>query len=238
MVYRVDGKDTRVEGPIVRESMGQVFTLFHKEGQVRYRPDVRSEDIVSQDWLSDDVRSCLEIPLSSGVFVASGSEENAFSEVFIERAKRLGILLNEALQRQSDLRVNERYLHQLGEEVAQRRHMMEELNKAKEQDESALQVRGIFLANMSHELRTPMSTVLSITELLLDEDLDVEHRQQLQTVYDSADHLLRLLNELLDLSRIERGSIELHAEPFSLRSCVEDAMRIARPLAQGKSLRL
>lgn len=238
MVYRVDGKDTRVEGPIVRESMGQVFTLFHKEGQLRYRPDVRSEDIVSQDWLSDDVRSCLEIPLSSGVFVASGSEENAFSEVFIERAKPLGILLNEALQRQSDLRMNERYLHQLGEEVAQRRHMMEELNKAKEQDESALQVRGIFLANMSHELRTPMSTVLSITELLLDEDLDVEHRQQLQTVYDSADHLLRLLNELLDLSRIERGSIELHAEPFSLRSCVEDAMRIARPLAQGKSLRL
>ena len=238
LVYRVDGKDTRAEGPTIRESMEQAFTLFHKEGQVRYRPDVRSEDIVSQDWLSDDVRSCLEIPLSSGVFVASGSEENAFSEVFIERARRLGNLLNEALRRQSDLRVNERYLHQLEEEVAQRRLMMEELNKAKEQAESALQVKGLFLANMSHELRTPMSAVLGITELLLDEDLDVEHRQQLQTVYDSADHLLRLLNELLDLSRIEQGSIELNAEPFSLRSCVEDAMRIARPLAQGKSLRV
>ena len=69
----------------------------------------------------------------------------------------------------------------------------------------ALQVKGMSLANMSHELRTPMSAVLGITELLLDEDLDVEHRQQLQTVYDSADHLLRLLNELLDLSRIEQG---------------------------------
>ncbi|MGB1719088.1 MAG: ATP-binding protein, partial [Candidatus Latescibacterota bacterium] len=149
-----------------------------------------------------------------------------------------GNLLNEALRRQSDLRVNERYLHQLEEEVAQRRDMMEELNKAKEQAELALQVKGMFLANMSHELRTPMSAVLGITELLLDEDLDVEHRQQLQTVYDSADHLLKLLNELLDLSRIEQGSIELNAEPFSLRSCVEDAMRIARPLAQGKSLRV
>ena len=56
--------------------------------------------------------------------MASGSEENAFSEVFIERAKPLGFLLNEALRRQSDLRVNERYLHQLGEEVAQRRLMI------------------------------------------------------------------------------------------------------------------
>ena len=95
----------------------------------------------------------------------------------------------------------------LQEEVAQRRHMMEELNKAKEQAESALQVKGIVpLVNMSHELRTPMSaSSRGITELLLDEDLNVEHRQKLQTVYDSVDHLLRLLNELPDLSRIEQA---------------------------------
>ena len=91
--------------------MGQVFTLFHKEGQVRYRPDVRSEDIVSQDYVRR--RPLMpEIP-TSGVFVQRLRGE-CLPEVFIERAKRLGILLNEALRRQSDLRVNERYLHQLG----------------------------------------------------------------------------------------------------------------------------
>ncbi len=238
VVYGAEDNNPGATGPDICGSMSGAFNHFHKQGQMRYRSNVHRTDAVSADWLPEDARSCVEIPLTSGVFVASSAKENAFSELFVERATQLGNLLNEALQRLADLRANERYLLQLENEVDQRRHMMEELNKAKEQAESALQVKGMFLANMSHELRTPMSAVLGITEILLDEDLEAGHRQQLQTVYDSADHLLRLLNELLDLSRMEQGSIELDTEPFSMRKCVEDAMQIARPLANSKSLQV
>ena len=115
-----------------------------------------------------------------------------------------------------------------GEELRQAKHAAEEANRAK----------GQFLANMSHELRTPMAAILGMVEIALEDNLSPEVRDCLQTAKDSADHLLRLLNELLDLSRIEAGRFELERLPFRLRAIVEESVRLLQPQADKKALTL
>lgn len=139
-----------------------------------------------------------------------------------------------------------RALAQSREEVRQYQELLEKriqertvaLERATAQALAASRAKSEFLANMSHELRTPMSGVLGMLDMVLESSLEAEQRDQLLTAKNCAVSLLALLNDILDLSKIEAGKMVLEEVPFDVRLAVAESMDAVRPHARAKNLAL
>ena len=116
--------------------------------------------------------------------------------------------------------------------------LIKELDLARHRAEDAARVKADFLANMSHEIRTPMNAVMGMTDLALATQLTAEQRGYLSTVKISARALLELVDDILDLSRIEAGKLELDRAALDVRETVEDAIKVLAVRAGQKGLEL
>jgi signal transduction histidine kinase/ActR/RegA family two-component response regulator len=153
-----------------------------------------------------------------------------------ESAEQLNEQLKQEVQsRRAAQHALEEHQRNLENQVAQR---TAELLDAKEAAEAGSSAKSEFLANMSHEIRTPMNGVLGVTQLLLADKLDAKHRHYVQIAHDSATHLLRLIEDILDFSRIESGQFTLQNEDFDLVGVCEDTLRTVEPLLGDKGLKL
>jgi signal transduction histidine kinase len=113
-----------------------------------------------------------------------------------------------------------------------------EMENLVEKLKSATAAKSAFLANMSHEIRTPMNGILGVTSLLLQTPETEERRTYFKTIDDSANSLLRIVNQILDLSRIEAGQVDLEITEFSLDEAIHRLKNLFEPTAKAKGLSL
>jgi len=116
----------------------------------------------------------------------------------------------------------------------QNARLFQEIREKSQQLEAASQHKSQFLANMSHELRTPLNAIIGVTEMLLEDAHDLKREDEvepLDRVLRAGRHLLALINDILDLSKVEAGKMELHLESFPVAPLVEDIIKTIQPLA-------
>lgn len=125
-------------------------------------------------------------------------------------------------------------------DISERKQMESELKLARHKAEESARVKSAFLSNMTHEIRTPLNAIIGFTDQLLSEELPESHRRQIQTVHKSGELLLNIIGEILDISRIEVGEVDIRNEPFALDALLDNLDATGRILLteSGKAIEL
>ena len=207
-------------------------------------------DVWRELFSARSYRSVIGIPLTVGneVFGALliyALETEAFDSTEVSLLDELGKNISHGIttlrlrkERERAMMALERSRRELEFRVEER---TSELKAAKERAEAADKLKSAFLATMSHELRTPLNSIIGFTGIILRErvgPLNDEQKKQLNMVRSSSQHLLALINDVLDISKIEAGQMQLAHENVDLRQILEKTERSTRPLADGKGLTL
>ena len=198
--------------------------------------------------VSKDIAAAISIPLIVndavyGVLLIYAVEADAFDSTEVTLLEELGkdishgiAALRSRKERDEATAALEQARSELEERVVERTR---ELLQAKDAAESADRIKSAFLATMSHELRTPLNSIIGFTGIMLQGlvgELSEEQLKQLAMVRDSAHHLLALINDVLDISKIESGQLDLHRCMFDIQDTIDRAVQFVMPTARKKSL--
>ena len=124
------------------------------------------------------------------------------------------------------------------QDITDRKLAEREILRARELAENSMKVKEIFLANMSHEIRTPMNAILGFTRLLYETPLTTEQKSYMDAIHFSGENLLVIINDILDLSKIQSGKTTLEKSEFNIRELVNAVLGVLRPKALEKGIRL
>jgi PAS domain S-box-containing protein len=214
----------QIIGRFVDEIIPQPALTIVKE---KYRQAIQEKNIIRWEETSDYPTGRLTGEVSvAPVFDSAGNCTHLVGSVHdITERKRAEVEL-----RRLNIELEERVIQRTAE-----------LAQAKEQAEAADRLKSAFLAIMSHELRTPLNSIIGFTGIMLQGlagSLNAEQSKQLGMVQGSARHLLALINDVLDISKIEAGQMEVGLAPFDMRALIEKVAATARPQAEKKGLSL
>lgn len=158
------------------------------------------------------------------------TEQNYQGPILFKTDKELEVLIKRFNNMQSVIQSREEALKKVNETLKAQMAEVSEANKLKSQ----------FLANMSHELRTPLNSIIGFTTRVIKksgDSLPIVQKENLAIVKDEAQHLLELINNLLDYSKIEAGKMEIHIEPFSLSKVIEEVYMMTKTLSEDKPVK-
>jgi signal transduction histidine kinase/DNA-binding response OmpR family regulator/HPt (histidine-containing phosphotransfer) domain-containing protein len=199
-----------------------------------------SRSIVAHDATADPRTASLAMPYLHTAGIAS-----MLDAVIRHAGKVVGVVCHEHVGRPRRWELDEESfagsiadLLGLAIEARERRKGREELVAAKDAAEAASRAKSQFLANMSHEIRTPMNGILGMSELLADSELTPRQRNFSDAIRNSGEHLLRIINDILDYSKIEAGRMELENLPFDLRQVLEQTLDLFVEQANRRQVEL
>ncbi|MCX6167716.1 MAG: ATP-binding protein [Ignavibacteriales bacterium] len=189
-------------------------------------------DLGNRQWNIPKLRELLETILPEKTTFDNYEVEHDFSTI----GKRI-MLLN-ARQIERGLGGKSRIILLAIEDITERKKNENELSKAKAEAERANVAKSEFLSRMSHELRTPMNSILGFAQLMNMGELNAANKKGVDHIMKSGKHLLDLINEVLDLSKIEAGKVTVSLEPVQLRGIILETMDIIRPLVLKTDIKL
>ncbi len=197
---------------------------------------VRSADVIGRD-IEEVVGRSKASPDGQEQVSASAAEKTRFT--VMRRKRRDGTWIDLEV-RTVPILINERIagFYAIYQDISERVVAEAALRSTKEAAETANKAKSEFLANMSHEIRTPMNGVLLAAELATAESPTAVQREYLNTIRHSGESLLLLLNDLLDLSKIEAGKMSIQLSDFSIRKCLRECVKLLDPCARQKCLKL
>ncbi|WP_227978118.1 ATP-binding protein [Arenimonas daejeonensis] len=131
-----------------------------------------------------------------------------------------------------------REVNALQEELALHRRLERELTEAKQAAEAAMMAKGEFLATMSHEIRTPLNGIIPMLDLLMSSRLQADQQDIVRTAYTSARQMQRIVDDILDYSKLEANKVTLETTSFNLRELLDSVIRLMEKPAESKGLRL
>ncbi|NLF31114.1 MAG: hypothetical protein GX591_09540, partial [Planctomycetes bacterium] len=223
----VDGLVVADEGPDAPREAGAGLSV------ITLHPVDPRYPLTASQWKMILTIIALLVLMAAGIaLVAAGIVKRNAAEAILRDAR--DTLERRVAQRTAQLqRTNAR----LTEQIAQRERAQTELRRAMELAEAANRAKSAFLANMSHEIRTPMNGIIGMADLLMSGGLTGEQRRRVETLRTCGQSLLAILNDVLDLSKIEAGRLELECVTFDLRGVLDDLLSLASVQAGQKGLR-
>ncbi|MGY9048055.1 MAG: response regulator [Rhodobacterales bacterium] len=185
----------------------------------------------------------LRFGLKNGQYQEAAGREEDWLEDRMEKHRSSSIEHEQQLKDGRWIRVYEKETSDGGRvglriDISQMKQVQRDLEEAKARAESANRAKSAFLANMSHEIRTPMNGVVGMADIMMDADLTAEQRLYVETIRNSGESLLSIINDVLDFSKIEADKLILHTEPFDLERAVHEVVMLLQPSARNKAVEL
>jgi PAS domain S-box-containing protein len=237
-------EEHRIQSAEILKNIPSIVLVSNKEGKIVFAsPSVekilgyKAKEVLGEKWWQKTFLSKYKADdTKKAIFKYIFLNEKSYVDFFKQKL-RTKDGLDKWIEWQYSKGVNDTYIS-IGTDITDRIISEIELKKAKEAAEESVQVKNDFLANMSHEIRTPLNAVIGFTDLLLETKLTKEQREHLETMRNSGEILLTLINNVLDLSKLESNKFVIEEISFNLNKTLNEVIKLMDVKAQEKGISL